>query len=141
MSAVRLGDQIFNWQSIQAACGEFAATNWNAAQCVWAAVSTTIIYGAAILTTYQRVGRLATWLGNSGISIGNFKRDEISADDQDMLNGSCISVPLCCYWSWNLGSGVSYHCSWPLTIHEYRTNYTSVLSEVFGVEVSQLGGS
>ncbi|KAH6698177.1 hypothetical protein BKA61DRAFT_710186 [Leptodontidium sp. MPI-SDFR-AT-0119] len=85
MSAVRLGDQIFNWQSIQAAC----------------AVSTTIIYGAAILTTYQRVGRLATWLGNSGISIGNFKRDEISADDQDMLN---------------------------------------VLSEVFGVEVSQLGG-
>jgi hypothetical protein len=75
MSAVKIGDQVFNWQSISSACGQFAATNWNAAQCVWAAVSSTLVYGTTFMVAYRRIGNLATWLGNNGISIGNFRRD------------------------------------------------------------------
>ncbi|OBT63360.1 hypothetical protein VE03_07235 [Pseudogymnoascus sp. 23342-1-I1] len=83
MAAVGATNQAFSWYGLITACQDFSGPSQQA-QCIWGAVSTAILYGGALYGAAQYTGRIQTWMGNNGIQIGNWKREDINALVSDL---------------------------------------------------------
>lgn len=65
----KTAELVFSWQGIYDSCRHFTESGWNAAQCIYGALSTIAIYSGASYSAARQVGRLAQWANNNGITI------------------------------------------------------------------------
>jgi hypothetical protein len=91
-------NQAISWWNMVSACQDFSDAS-NVINCVWGAVTTAITVAGAFYGGMQKIGNIASWISDTYIGFGGFKRSSV---DQELIDA----------FSEILGTPVSHLGSW-----------------------------
>lgn len=92
-------NQAISWWNMVSACQDFSDAS-NVINCVWGAVTTAITVAGAFYGGMQKIGNIASWISDTYIGFGGFKRSLVAQELIDAFS-EVLGTPVSHLGSWD----------------------------------------